>query len=487
MHKQVLTVLAVPALLGALLVPVSTAHADDLNTVTETTQPTPQVTEPAAQARDVEATTDVAAKKPKRPYKGPKANLKWKVPTGPRFNNPMIDKDRFVIERQILRAIRNTPRGERITISAYSLDRGKFATELIQAYRRGVKVQVLLNDHLVPGAQVDIQRVIGSDTKKANFLKRCVSGCRADQNEYNNLHSKFYLFSRTGRSRNVVMLGSHNMTLNAVRWQWNDLWTAVEEPVLYKEFRTLFNDMRKDYSERRPSYTFCDTEGRQCPNGDQERYFTTVFPRFTTSKRDQIMDILNNVQCVYTDAAGAKRRTKLRLSMHTMRGNRGTYLAQRLRGLYAAGCDLKVNYGIIGYNTKVALGGTTARGRVPLRSTGFDFDDDATTIERYTHHKYFVLSGSYKGNIESNMVWTGSTNWSSLGTPQDEILFSMHGRKVVKKYLENFRLMWKKPFSRDAYTTTYSSWRTADGRVVRVPTVTVEPDGVVPGSTWEND
>ena len=49
--------------------------------------------------------------------------------------------------------------------------------------------------------------------------------------------------------------------------------------------------------------------------------------------------------------------------------------------------------------------------------------------------------------------------------------------------------MEKKPFSRDAYTTTYSSWRTVNGRRVGVgPMVTVEPDGLKAGGpTWEND
>ena len=224
-----------------------------------------------------------------------------------------------------------------------------------------------------------------------------------------------------------------------------------------------------------------------------------MFPRHTTSKNDIVLDILNNVQCVYVDAAGVQRRTLLRLSMHTMRGNRGNYIADKLRELYAAGCNLRVNYGLMGFHTKQHIGAPTARGRVPLRSTGFNLRDDVPTgdpeiddmpeaIERYTHHKYFVLKGSYKGVVDSHIVWTGSTNWSSLGTPQDEIMFSMHGRQMVRDYLKNFGLMWQEPYSRDAYTTTYSSWRMVNGRRVGVaPRVTIEPDNLKPGSTWEND
>jgi phosphatidylserine/phosphatidylglycerophosphate/cardiolipin synthase-like enzyme len=447
----------------------------------------------AAPTVSAQAPAVTAARKPGKP------NKKWKVPIGPKFNNPMVPRKRFVIERHVLRAIRNTPKGEKITISAYSLDRQVFADELIRAKKRGVRVKVLLNDHLVPNAQVRIQRVLGHNTKKSSFLKRCISGCRADENEYNNLHSKFYLFSRTGKNRNVVMLGSYNMTLNAVRWQWNDLYTMVGKKTLYDQFQRLFNDMRPDWDKRRASYMFCDN-GQDCPAGDLQKYHTIVFPRHTTQSKDAVLDILNNVQCLYTDAAGAQRRTLLRLSMHTMRGNRGNYIADKLRDLYAQGCNLRVNYGLMGYHTKQHIGAPTARGRVPLRSTGFNLVDDPVStnpddeeepenIERYTHHKYFVLKGSYKGVVDSNIVWTGSTNWSSLGTPQDEILFAMHGRGIVRDYLDNFGLMWQEPYSRDAYTTTYSEWKTVNGRRVGTkPTTTIEPDGLRgAGSNWEND
>jgi hypothetical protein len=482
LHKF-FAILASGVLAAALLVPAATA-APSAGTATAATT-----------ATAVSASAALTNPKPKKPQRRKnKPDLKWKVPSGVIFNNPMVEKNRFVIERRILRAIRNTPKGEKIRIAAYSLDRQAVADELIAARKRGVKVQILLNDHIVPNAQVRIQQVLGRNTKKANFLRRCVSGCRADKNDYNNLHSKFYLFTRTGKSRNVIMLGSHNMTLNAVRWQWNDLWTTSGKERLFDEFVFLFNDMKKDWDRRRPTYTFCG-RGRDCPKGDQHKLHTTVFPRHTTPKKDVVLDILNGVQCRYTDAAGAKRRTVLRLSMHSMRGNRGNYIADRLRQLYAEGCDLKVNYGLMGYHTKLRIGAPTARGRVPLRSTGFSLVHDQVdpsvpeNIERYTHQKYFVLRGSYRGNIDTHMVWTGSTNWSSLGTPQDEILFSIRGRKMVRKYLANFNLMWRAPFSRDAYTTTYSVWRMVNGRPVGLmPRTTIEPDGVkAAGPRWEND
>ena len=50
---------------------------------------------------------------------------------------------------------------------------------------------------------------------------------------------------------------------------------------------------------------------------------------------------------------------------------------------------------------------------------------------------------------------------------------------MVRDYLANFNLMWQKPYSRDAYTTTYSEWKMVNGRRVGTePMVTVEPDGL---------
>jgi phosphatidylserine/phosphatidylglycerophosphate/cardiolipin synthase-like enzyme len=458
----------------------------------------PGTTDPGTSETEVAAQAD--PKKDKDPEEPKAPKKKYQPPKGPLFNNPMGGpRSRLRIERHLLAAIRHVPKGERIRISAYSLDRPSVADALIAAKRRGVKVQVLLNDHIVPPAQRRIAAVLGRKTTKANFLYRCDSGCRAQKTEFNNLHSKFYLFSKTGRAENVVMLGSANMTLNAVRWQWNDLWTGRDQPVLYQYFTDLFNDMRKDYDVRQPPFEFCDTS--PVCDLNTNKHYNWVFPKVSTPADDVVMQILNNVQCLYTDpVTGETKRTLLRLSMHTMRGNRGDYIADKIRSMYAEGCNFKVQYGLMGFYTKGHIGAPTARGRIPLRSTGFDLDPDKEEdpleeVERYTHQKYLVIRGSWLGNPATEIVFTGSSNWASLGTPQDEIIFTIRGAKTVDKYLRNWNFMWKKPHSRDAYTTTYSNYRVfneVDGRMVATTMtrkiVTVQPDGYVgAGPTWEDD
>ena len=98
------------------------------------------------------------------------------------------------------------------------------------------------------------------------------------------------------------------------------------------------------------------------------------------------------------------------------------------------------------------------------------------------------------------MVLTGSVNWSSLSTANDEVWFTVRGEKVTNKYLKNFDYQWNSTRnSRNAYTTTYANFRVArwvkdsDGtmrkvwRTVRRPVTTVEPDHYSKGPYWEDD
>jgi phosphatidylserine/phosphatidylglycerophosphate/cardiolipin synthase-like enzyme len=197
--------------------------------------------------------------------------------------------------------------------------------------------------------------------------------------------------------------------------------------------------------------------------------------------------------------------------MHTMRGNRGDYLASAIRQKWAEGCKVRLMYGLIGFHTKRIVGAPTSRGRIPLRSTGLDYnpDDDYDLnkdgkddliLTYYSHQKYVAIQGNYNGNPDAHMVVTGSANWASLSPGNDELWMTIRGKALTRKYVRNFNYQWrKKRNSRNAYTTTYVNFRVArtvvdaDGetrtvwRTVRRPVVTIEPDPYRPGPYWEND
>ena len=451
------------------------------------------------------AAPGTAAEKP-----GP--SKRWTAPSGPFFNDPHRAEGHFRIERKVIDTINRTPKGSTIRIAIYSLDRMNVARALVAAHRRGVKVQVLLNDHWENAAVRTVRAEIGKDPRRNNFIYKCRQSCRGAANEFNNLHSKIYLFSQAGRSEDVVAVGSANMTRNAAIHQWNDLYFTDGDHELFRQMVGLFNDMRKDHDTRQEPMAFCGTPLTGVCDDSVDKHTVVAFPRVSRPKDDLVVHLLDRVRCLTPDpVTGKVKRTRLALSMHTMRGARGDYLAEAIRQKWVQGCDVRVTYGLIGYHTKGVIAAPTKRGRIPLRSTGMDYnlDDnfdlnndgiDDLILDYYSHQKYLIVQGTYNGVPDSSMVLTGSVNWSSLSTANDEVWFTVRGAVVAKKYLRNFDYQWNNTRNtRNAYTTTYANFRVRrtvrqpDGtvrtvwRTVRRPVTTVEPDRYLPGPYWEAD
>ena len=434
--------------------------------------------------------------------KPPKNWRKWEAPSGPFFNDPHRKEGHFRIERKVVDTIKHTPRGSYIRIAVYSFDRVNVADALIAAYRRGVKVQILLNDHWDTGAMKKIRSVIGTDRTAKSFIYKCKKSCRSAANEYNNLHSKLYLFSQAGKTKDVIATGSHNLTRNADIHQWNDLYFMSGEHEIFRQFVGLFNDMKNDYNTRQDPLFFCGVPTGAVCDDSVDKHTVWAFPRVSGPKNDLVIDTLDKVQCLTPDAEGNVVRTKLALSMHTMRGNRGNYLAEAIRKKWAQGCAVRVMFGLIGYHTKGVIAAPTPRGRIPLRSTGMDYnlDDnfdlnsdgvDDLILDYYSHQKYLVIQGTYNGIPGTEMVITGSSNWASLSTANDEIWLTIRGARVAKKYLGNYDYQWNNTRnSRNAYTTSYANFRVfRDGRWVteRRKVTTLTPENYATGPYWEDD
>ncbi|QBX55568.1 hypothetical protein EXE58_08955 [Nocardioides seonyuensis] len=392
---------------------------------------------------------------------------KWRAPRGPVFNDPHLKKGHFRIERKLIKTINHAPRRSTIRIAVYSFDRMPLANALVAAHKRGVKIQMLLNDHWNTPAMKKVRNAIGAKRGTKNFIYKCKSSCRGNANEYTNMHSKLYLFSRAGKSNDVIAVGSHNLTRNADIHQWNDLYFTHGDHKLFREFVDLFNDMRVDYNVRQPSRFFCGDPLAAACDDSVDKHTALIYPKISRPKDDVVLETLKKVQCKIPKAGGGFTRSRLVLSMHTMRGNRGNYLAEAIRKKYAQGCDVRVMYGLIGYHTKGVLGTPTPRGRIPLRSTGLDFNpdddfdlngdgDDDLILSFYSHQKYLVVRGMYNGVPDTHLTVTGTANWASLSPGNDEVRFTVRGPVVAKKYMRNFNYQWRNQRnSRNAYTTSY--------------------------------
>ena len=95
---------------------------------------------------------------------------------GATFNLPRSTADKeYRVERTITSAIKHAKKGSLIRISLFSFDRKPVAQALIDAKKRGVHVQILLNDHQVTGAQRMLHRALGKNRWNKNFSYECTN------------------------------------------------------------------------------------------------------------------------------------------------------------------------------------------------------------------------------------------------------------------------------------------------------------------------
>jgi PLD-like domain len=361
-------------------------------------------------------------------------------PSGPKFNDPTADRAQ---RRRILSHVNRTissVRGYRvrdpgncprdparypaeIKISLYSIADLGFVDRLIAAHRRCVSVQVLMNDHLTPQTSPSWARLLnalGGDRTARSFAYRCYHSCRGA----GVLHTKFYLFSRAGRARQVVMVGSSNMTTNASNVQWNDLLTIADEPELYAVYRQMFEEMAPDIKRANPLRVF-----------DTGPYESIFFPQpGADAGTDEAMRILRSIHCSGArDGAGSGGRTVVNINMHAWSGTRGAYLARKVRSLYADGCIVRILYSFMWRS----VFDTLTRGTGPrMEARRTIFPHPGTRIAAlYSHMKTIAVSGNVGDDPSSWVVWTGSDNFTNLGIHSDEVTLRVPSRTVYGKYV----------------------------------------------------
>jgi phosphatidylserine/phosphatidylglycerophosphate/cardiolipin synthase-like enzyme len=340
------------------------------------------------------------------------------------FNWPIGTRaEKLRIITHMNRTIRSTPRGAEIKIAQYSFDRPEITESLLEAYRRGVSVQMLLNDNWTTRETLRLQRVIGKDRAKRSFVYICHGPCRG---RGGNLHSKFFLFSRAGAARNVVMVGSANMTDNSALIQWNDMFT-VRSRGMYDLYSRVFAEMVPD----RP----VSTPYIKATVGDLENEFYPIYQ--PTRAKDPVLQRLNAVRCRgATGGTGAGGRTVIKIAMFGWAGTRGDYLADKVASLRRNGCNIRVIVSRSGGHVVRTL---KAAG-IPVKSASLDRNHNGS-IDLYTHTKYMLLSGRYRGGSSWN-VWTGSANWAARSFNNDEATVRIPRRSTYLRYSGHFARLW---------------------------------------------
>jgi phosphatidylserine/phosphatidylglycerophosphate/cardiolipin synthase-like enzyme len=391
-----------------------------------------------------------ALQKPRR-Y-SPAPGVVFNTALGPREN-------RNRIFGKIIAAINHAPKRSRIRIMSWNIMSRTAVDALLRAQARGVKVRVLMdNTNLVDIPNPGFKR-LKAGLKRGNqhrkqarrsYAKTCMQSCRGARGA---AHSKIYLFSKTGKAENVVMSGSANLTVAGAVNQWNDMYTWVDNRKMFKFAVRVYKEMWQDtpvaqqfvqYSTGKDLLGFAPLMG---PGG------RTI---------DPVRFLLDQVTC-----RGASKtrhgRTVIRAAPDVMRNERGMAIAQRLKELWAQGCDVRIAYTVMGVDIFRFLGRPTARGVVPKKHLVQDFDGDGE-FDNYFHLKALTINGVYAGNPESYVVLNGSSNWSGFAAVSDENFGILTRRAPTMKY-QRFIDFWFENFPKSMARNALVARRLVRGEI----------------------
>lgn len=338
------------------------------------------------------------------------------------FNRPMgSHAEEMRIYHHLHRTIDSTPRRARIRIAVFSFSRVETAKKLIAAHRRGVHVKVIVDDQVVTEAQRMLMRSLGTNPRRRSFLIHCTGSCRGDGNQ---MHSKFFTFTQAGHARDIVMVGSNNLTTHNAVHQWSDVYTHVGNGVLFDEFTNVFNQMKYDRTTSNAYQT-------RVVNRSIETHFLP-YSR-PTPETDPILAALSNVQCLGpTGGTGYDGHTVVEIAMYAWNGTRGVAIADKVAELVAQECIVKVIYGP----------GTGRQVKNILAAAGVRLMA-STAPKAHIHGKYMIVNGSWGTDTSSRIVWLGSQNWTNRALRRDEVTMKVKGLNPFQAYRRGFAAIWR--------------------------------------------
>jgi hypothetical protein len=352
---------------------------------------------------------------------------------GPTFNSPVGDvAARRAIFRKIIRSIDSSPRRSEIKIFSWNFLTREGADALLRAQRRGVMVRLLMDDtnnieipnqpfrRLKAGLRHGNQRVA---KHRHSWARVCKGSCRGSTGS---AHAKFFLFSRVGKVKRVVMQGSANLTLASTNNQWNDIYTHTRTKKVWRFYSRVFRQAAQDKKARHP---FASTQ----LGGTR----LMMFPIVGKGARDPVLKLLNKVRCKNATNT-ASHRTRIRIAPDVIRQERGMVLARKVRQLWNQGCDIRIGYTVVGIDVGRMLRSHDGRGPVPMKHLVQDFDGDGE-FDNYFHLKTMSIVGNVGGDRSGYVVLNGSANWSGLARVSDEnvgIYWNKHRTLQYEQHLD---------------------------------------------------
>jgi hypothetical protein len=359
--------------------------------------------------------------------------------------------ERQAIRKRVLLSIQSTWGGRRtrsglprigngsIRIATWSFDDWNIAKALVAARKRGVSVQIVAakaanRDHAAWHWLRDRlgQRLFRPGAKttrdKVSFARVCKGACRGPGGTP---HSKYFLFDNVGprHTRKVTFQTSSNLTSMAYQGQWNQAQVMYSSAV-YDDFLHVFRQTRIGKPLANPYYV-------KSHGGTVVDYF---FPRpQAKAAQDPVMQILNGVTC--RGAVTANGRTKIRILQYAIYGDRGVWIAKKLRLLWRGGCDIAIIYAVSSRPVLSILRSGAGRGPIPMKQSVVK--DAWGNIVKYNHSKWMTIRGHWFRSTEAYETFSGSANWANLAFGDDEQMQRISDRHEALRHNVNFAKTWR--------------------------------------------
>lgn len=326
-------------------------------------------------------------------------------------------KDHRIIDEWI-RLFDAAPAGATADFTAYQLNTAKFTDAVIRAHKRGVKVRFLYNgDRDVEPEARRLRAAIGS-----SFL-RCSGGCiSARSSGY--LHSKIFLLSASGSSRNVVVLSSQNPSNGLAGW-YNDAVITTGDAELFARYRNVVNDM---WAQNKNNDYGATSEGRFAARASLTQSW--ISPRadsYGGTREQPSTDTI--VQVLRPLAGGAGCRVLMAQSVWD--SSRDIIVKELARVRRNGGCDVRVVHGRADATTV----GKLRDAGVPVRRI----------TNPYTHQKVVLVEGTYNGAAGTRIVFSGGHNADRGSLREaDDVFVGYRNPAIVDAYKAQHAVLWSR-------------------------------------------
>jgi phosphatidylserine/phosphatidylglycerophosphate/cardiolipin synthase-like enzyme len=346
------------------------------------------------------------------------------VADGAVFNNPLVAAEQYKIRDHVRSLINGAPSGSTITIAMYHFRDTTIAADLVAAKNRGANVRLVVDySDAAQAAVTTLISALGSDRTKPSFLVLCTQNAACIGNAGTPImHNKFFLFSSTSGSANVVVQSSANLTTENATKFWNNAVTLVGNTGLYNAYASYFTDL----TAKAKTSNYYRTVG----SGNAKVYF---FPRSGSNEStDTVYNMLNeNITCEGNTTVGTQdtHRTIIRVGMWYFSRDD---IARRLRELADQKCWVDVIFSTLDAGSR---GHLIDHPRIAL----YQFPDNAGN-PYVIHSKYLLIEGTYVGEKDTKWVVTGSHNYSTAALREnDEAMVRIKSNPIHDQYRANFR------------------------------------------------